>query len=212
MLKSNIFVNSIESVEELRSIVGFPSELVKNKVITYLDHNCIDFISQSPFLVMSTSDDFGYCDASPRGDKPGFVLVLNEKQLIIPERPGNKRIDSLRNILLNPRIGLLFFIPGLGETLRVNGTATIVKDEELLMKMAVGDKMPLLGIGIEVEECFIHCAKAFKRSGLWEPNTWADKKVLPSASKILFEHAKPSNSSVETIQKRLEEGYTKRLY
>ncbi len=212
LIKSGLFKDSIETEEELRSIVGFPSELVENKVITHLDHNCIDFISQSPFIVMSTSDDFGYCDASPRGDKPGFVLVLNEKQLIIPERPGNRRIDTLRNILLNPRIGLLFFIPGLGETLRINGTATIVKDEVLLKRMAVEDKIPLLGIGIEVEECFIHCAKAFKRSGLWEPTSWADKKGLPSASKILFEHAKPSNSSVETIQKRLEEGYTKRLY
>ena len=167
LIKSRLFKDSIETEEELRSIVGFPSELVENKVITHLDHNCIDFISQSPFIVMSTSDDFGYCDASPRGDKPGFVLVLNEKQLIIPERPGNRRIDTLRNILLNPRIGLLFFIPGLGETLRINGTATIVKDEVLLKRMAVEDKRPLLGIGIEVEECFIHCAKAFKRSGLW---------------------------------------------
>lgn len=206
------FRGSIETVEELRSIVGFPSEIVKNKVITNLDHNCSDFISQSPFLVMSTSDEFGNCDASPRGDKPGFVLVFNEKQLVIPERPGNKRIDSLKNILSNPKIGLLFFIPGLGETLRVNGTATIIKDEELLMKMVVGDKMPLLGIVVEVEECHIHCAKAFKRSGLWEPTTWPDEKELPNAAKILFEHAKLPNSSVESVQKGLEESYTKRLY
>ncbi|WP_211318550.1 pyridoxamine 5'-phosphate oxidase family protein [Falsibacillus pallidus] len=212
MTKGNGFGNLVESEAELRAIVGHPSELVQKKVITYLDHNCTEFIAQSPFLVLSTSDDSGYCDASPRGDKPGFVHVLNEKQMIIPERPGNKRIDSLRNILVNPKVGLLFFIPGLGETLRVNGTASIVKDEELLREMAVGDKVPQLGIGIEVEECFIHCAKAFKRSGLWEPDTWLDKNGLPSAAKMLFEHAKLSNSSEEEIHKRLEEGYANKLY
>jgi len=210
--KVNVFEYSIKSEEELRSIIGYPSELVNKKVISQLDHHCIDFISKSPFLVLSTSDNFGYCDASPRGDQPGFVQVLNEKQLIIPERPGNKRIDTLRNILSNPRVGLLFFIPGLGETLRINGHATIVKDEELLMTMAVSGKTPLLGIGVEVDECFIHCAKAFKRSGLWEPETWADKEELPRAAKILLEHTKLPDSSEESIQKRLEEGYKNRLY
>lgn len=212
MGNGNMFEIAIKSEEELRSIIGTPSELVKNKVITHLDHHCIDFISKSPFIVLSTSDNNGYCDASPRGDQPGFVQVLNEKQLIIPERPGNKKIDSLTNILSNPKIGLLFFIPGLGETLRINGYATIVKDEKLLMKMAVRGKTPLLGIGVEVEECFLHCAKAFKRSGLWEPNTWADKTELPTPAKILLEHAKLPNSSVESIQKRLEDGYKNRLY
>lgn len=206
------FKNTIKTEEELRTIIGFPSELVKNKVITYLDNHCSEFISKSPFLVISTSDEFGHCDVSPRGDKTGFVQVLSEKQLIIPERPGNRRIDSMRNILSNPRIGLLFFIPGLGETLRINGKATLVTDNELLQKMAFQGKKPLLGIGVEVEECFIHCAKALKRSGLWEPNNWADKALLPSAAKIIFEHAKLPNTSVESIQERLEEGYSKRLY
>ncbi|MEH7235407.1 pyridoxamine 5'-phosphate oxidase family protein [Bacillus sp. JJ1562] len=212
MINSRPFENSVKTEEELRAMVGFPSELVENKTITYIDQHCEDFISNSPFLVMSTSDEFGFCDVSPRGDQPGSVLVLNEKQLLIPDRPGNKRIDSLRNILSNPKIGLLFLIPGLGETLRINGNATIVKDEELLGKMAVKDKRPLLGIGVDVEECFIHCAKAFKRSGLWDPNTWPDKAALPSAAKILFEHAQLPNSSVDSINERLEESYTKRLY
>ncbi len=212
LINNGLFKNSVETEEELRAIAGFPSELVKNKSIPYIDHHCRDFISKSPFVVLSTTDKFGFCDVSPRGDQPGFVLVLNEKQLIIPERPGNKRIDSLQNILSNPKIGLLFLIPGLGETLRVNGNATIVKDEELLGKMTVKGKRPLLGIGVEVEECFIHCAKAFKRSGLWDPNTWPDKATLPSAAKILFEHAKLPNSSVASIQERLDESYTKTLY
>lgn len=212
MEKVSVFDNSIQSEEELRSIIGYPSELVKKKVIKQLDLHCLDFISKSPFLVLSTSDNFGYCDASPRGDQPGFVQVLNEKQLIIPERPGNKRIDTLRNILSNPKVGLIFFIPGLGETLRINGRATIVNDEELMMKMAVRGKTPLLGIGVEVEECFIHCAKAFKRSGLWDAKTWSDKEELPSAAKILLEHTKMPDSTVESIQKRLEDGYQNRLY
>lgn len=206
---SQRFSQTIESEAELRTIVGFPSTLVKNKVITYVDDHCSNFISKSPFLVISTADEAGYCDASPRGDTPGFVLVLDEKHLIIPERPGNRRIDSMRNILSNPSVGLLFIIPGMEETLRVNGKATLVKDKELLEKMKVKERKPLLGIGVEVEECFIHCAKAFKRSHLWEPDFWEDKETLPSASTILSAHSKMSNQDVVNI---LEESYTKRLY
>ncbi|MEK9197161.1 pyridoxamine 5'-phosphate oxidase family protein [Ureibacillus sp. 179-F W5.1 NHS] len=212
MEQNNKFKNTIETEEELRSIIGFPSELVIRKMITDLDHHCYDFISMSPFLVISTSDNLGFCDVSPRGDMPGFVHVLDNKHLIIPERPGNKRIDSMRNILLNPKVGLLFFIPGLGETLRVNGKACLVKDDELLEKMAVKGQKPIVGIVVEVEECFIHCAKAFKRSKLWEPSSWANKETLPTAAKILFEHAKIPNSSVDVIAERLQESYTKRLY
>ncbi|MCM3238740.1 pyridoxamine 5'-phosphate oxidase family protein [Heyndrickxia oleronia] len=203
------FNKTIENEEELRSIIGFPSELVKRKVITYLDSHCEDFISKSPFLVISTSNDGGYCDVSPRGDAPGVVLVLDEKRLILPERPGNRRIDSMRNILSNPRVGLLFLIPGMEETLRVNGKATLVKDEEILEKMKVKERKPLLSIGVEVEECFIHCAKAFKRSKLWESNSWARKEFLPVASSILSAHSKISKEDVDDI---LEESYTKRLY
>ncbi|RWR03995.1 pyridoxamine 5'-phosphate oxidase family protein [Siminovitchia fortis] len=192
MGSSQQFSQTIETEEGLRTIIGFPSKLVKNKVITYLDPHCSDFISKSPFLVISTADESGCCDASPRGDKPGFVHVLDEKHLIIPERPGNRRIDSMRNILSNPGVGLLFIIPGMEETLRINGKATLVKDEGLLEKMKIKDRKPLLGIGVEVEECFIHCAKAFKRSNLWEPNSWPDNETLPSASKILSAHSKIS--------------------
>ncbi|MBP3951560.1 pyridoxamine 5'-phosphate oxidase family protein [Bacillus suaedae] len=206
------FNNTIRTEKELRSLIGFPSELVKNKAITYLDENCREFISKSPFVLLSTSDQNGHCDVSPRGDKSGFVQVLSEKQLVIPERPGNKRIDSMRNIITNPKVGLLFLIPGLGETLRVNGKATLVTDDLLLERMKVNGKKPLLAIGVEVEECFIHCAKAFKRSHLWEPDSWMDRELLPSAAQIVFAHAKLPNTSVESIQARLEESYSKRLY
>jgi uncharacterized protein len=206
------FKELIHSEEELRTLIGFPSELVERKMITYLDHNCEEYISKSPFLVISSSDQSGNCDVSPRGDMAGFVKVLNEKYLIIPERPGNKRIDTMRNILANPNVGLLFMIPGLGETLRVNGKACLVRDNELLEQMEVKGRKPLLGIGVEVEECFIHCAKAFKRSGVWDPSSWLDEKSLPSAAKILFEHADLPGSSTESIEVRLRESYTKRLY
>ncbi|MFA9556811.1 pyridoxamine 5'-phosphate oxidase family protein [Evansella sp. AB-rgal1] len=205
------FQSVIKSEEELRSLLGYPSEVVKNKVITYLDRNCKEFISKSPFLVLSTTDTTG-CDVSPRGDQAGFVKVLSENRLLVPERPGNKRMDSLRNILSNPSVGLLFLIPGLGETLRVNGKATIVRDEDLLEMMSVNGKKPLLGIVVEVEECFIHCAKAFLRSNLWEPSSWLETSMLPSPSHMLFEHISLPNTSPSSIKEGLEESYTKRLY
>jgi uncharacterized protein len=212
MNKGNPFLQKVETEEELRSMMGTPSELVKRKAISYLDQNCLEFIANSPFLVISTSDESGFCDVSPRGDQAGFVQVPSEKHLIIPERPGNKRMDSLRNILTNPRIGLLFMIPGLGETLRVNGKAMLVKDEELLGEMAVNGRKPLIGIGVEVEECFIHCAKAFIRSGLWKPDSWPDQTKLPSPAKMLLEHTKLPHATKESIQDSLEESYAKRLY
>jgi uncharacterized protein len=212
MIKSTQASEFIQSEEELRSLIGFPSELVRNKVIDCIDHHVADYIARSPFLVLATADENGFCDSSPKGDAQGFVHVLNEKQLVIPERPGNKRMDSLRNILANPRVGLLFFIPGLGETLRVNGKAALIKDEKLLERLAVKEKKPLLGIMVEVEECYIHCAKAFKRSGLWEPGSWSAQSELPSAAKIISDHAQMPGHSTDSIQESLNESYIKRLY
>ncbi|WP_223588889.1 pyridoxamine 5'-phosphate oxidase family protein [Neobacillus bataviensis] len=204
--------DKIKTEDELRSLIGEPSELVRKKVISHLDDHCKDFISRSPFLVISTSDASGYCDVSPRGDMPGFVLVLDEKHIIIPERPGNKKIDTMRNILSNPKAGLLFLIPGLGETLRVNGKASLVKDDILLDRMAHRGKKPLVGICIEVEECFIHCAKAMKRSGIWEPETWSDKDSLPNAAKILLDHTKLPDMTEKDLDKLLQEDYLTELY
>jgi uncharacterized protein len=194
------FHSLIETEEELRALIGTPSEIVKRKTINHLDHNCKNFISKSPFLMIATADKSGSCDVSPRGDLPGFVLVLNENYLVIPERPGNKRTDTMLNILSNPQIGLQFLIPGLGETLRVNGKAFLVKDPEILEQLVAKGKTPLIGIGVEVEECFMHCAKAFIRSGLWEPSTWPERETLPSAAKILYEHANLPDSSPETVE------------
>ncbi|MFD1864209.1 pyridoxamine 5'-phosphate oxidase family protein [Planococcus chinensis] len=212
MITEPTFPNTIQTIEELLEFTGKPSELVNNKVISYLDEHCRAFIVKSPFLMISTSDASGFCDVSPRGDAAGFVHVMNDRQLIIPERPGNKRMDSLQNILSNPNIGLLFLIPGLGETLRINGKASVVRDLELLEKMAVNGKRPLLGIGVDVEECFIHCAKAFRRSELWNPETWMDQEELPKGAKILAAHAKLPNVDEAAVGKLLEKSYREKLY
>ncbi|MCD7035011.1 pyridoxamine 5'-phosphate oxidase family protein [Metabacillus sp. GX 13764] len=204
----NPFYKEITSAQELTELFGEQSELVKNKVIHHLDFHCRNFISHSPFLIISTSDKDGRCDASPRGDAPGFVCVLDDKWLIIPERPGNKRLDTIRNILSNPRAGLLFFIPGTGETLRVNGNAKVIMDHELLEKLSINGKLPLAAIAVQAEECYLHCAKAIKRSGLWETRI---ENFIDGAA-ILRDHAGLPNTSVEDVRRNLNESYRDRLY
>ncbi|RSD25375.1 pyridoxamine 5'-phosphate oxidase family protein [Mesobacillus subterraneus] len=203
---------TITSFEELRTLFGEPSELAKKKVIPFIDQHARNYIAQSPFLILSTSDAKGYSDASPRGDSPGFVLSLDENRIVIPDRPGNKRMDSLKNILSNPQVGLLFLIPGMAETLRVNGKASLTREPELLARMAAGGKKPLLGIVVEVDECFIQCGKALKRSGLWSPDTWSDPETLPSGAEILAAHSKLPGTTADDIHERLEDGYKNRLY
>jgi hypothetical protein len=212
----SIFGNTIKSIDELealRSEIGYPSKLASNKVIHALDSHSIDFISNSPFIIVATSNQEGLCDASPRGDEAGFVYVLDEKHLFIPERPGNKRMDSIQNILTNPHVGIIFMIPGMEETFRVNGRACISQDQGLLKKTAVNGKLPLMGIGVEIEECFMHCAKSFKRSGIWTPERWLVKSKLPSASKIIAVHVSGKiEVTEEQVQESLAESYKNRLY
>jgi uncharacterized protein len=206
------FKECIESQEELRDMLGSPSLRGQNKVISKLDEHCREFIGKSPFLVLATSDADGNCDSSPRGDAPGFVYVHDDHHLIIPDRPGNKRVDSMFNIVTNPKVGLIFLIPGLDETLRINGEATIIKDADVLEKMAVNGKVPLLGIVVKVEQCFMHCGKAFKRSGLWEPETWLSKEELPNAAKIIADHVNLPGMTEERVEADLLEGYKNKLY
>jgi uncharacterized protein len=206
------FKECITSQEELRNMLGSPSLRGQNKVISTIDEHCREFIGKSPFLVLATSDAAGNCDSSPRGDAPGFVYVLDDQHLIIPDRPGNKRVDSMFNILENPSVGLLFLIPGMGETLRINGQATIIRDEAILEKMAVNGKAPLLGIVVKVEQCFMHCGKAFKRSGLWEPEKWGAKEELPNAAKILADHVNLPGMTEDVVAEALLDGYKNKLY
>ncbi|WNS44695.1 pyridoxamine 5'-phosphate oxidase family protein [Paenibacillus sp. MMS20-IR301] len=206
------FTDILTTEAELRELLGVPSEVVKRKSIRHLDHNCRNFIAMSPLLFLSTSDEHGACDVSPRGDGPGAVLVLDDGHLVIPERPGNRRFDSLRNILVNPNAGLIFIIPGLEETLRVNGQAYVIKDEEILDRMKARDKRPTLGIGVKVEECYMHCAKAFKRSQIWDSGSWPEDSSLPSVPRIIAEHVNAAEFTVEVVRQGIEESYAKRLY
>lgn len=207
-----IFREVISSESELRELYGEPSRLVQNKVITQIDDHVRNYIAQAPFLILATADEKGNCDASPRGDAAGFVHIIDDNHLVIPERPGNKRMDSITNILSNPQIGLIFLIPTLEETLRINGRACVIRDAELLEKMAVKGRVPALGIGVQVEECFIHCAKAFMRSGMWKPETWPEEGTIPNAAQILADHVKLPDVTVKSVAEGLQESYTKRLY
>jgi PPOX class probable FMN-dependent enzyme len=208
----NPFGDLVRSEEELRQVVPAPAEGAPalRKQIDHLDEHCRDFIARSPFLLLATAGAGGDCDASPRGGPPGFVRVVDERRLLVPEFPGNRRADSHRNLIQNPRAAMLFAIPGLRETLRVAGRACLTRDTALLADLAVDGRAPKLGIGLEVEEAFIHCAKALIRSALWEPDTWPDE--LPSASVVLRDHIGTPGLKTEDVAARLEESYSKTLY
>ena len=206
------FNDLVADLAELRALVGEPSELARKKQIDHLDAHCREFIAHAPFLLLGTADRTGRCDVSPKGDAPGFVQVLDERHLVIPDRPGNKRLDGMRNILENPHVGLIFLVPNREETLRINGRAAITRDPELLARLEAGGKRPLLAIGVEVEEVFMHCAKAFKRASLWQPDRWADISGMATAACVLFEQARPEGKTLADIERVLDFSYTKTLY
>jgi PPOX class probable FMN-dependent enzyme len=207
-----VFRDLVTSEQDLRALVGYPSERALKKEQRALDANARAFIAHAPFVLVATADAAGRCDVSPKGDEAGFVRVLDDRHLVIPDRPGNARLDGMRNILANPHVGLIFLVPGREETLRVNGRAAIVRDADLLAGMAVRGKVPLLAIGVMVEEVFLHCAKAFKRSGLWEPARWPSLEALPTAACMLWEATRPAGKTVEDVERELQDGYAKRLY
>ena len=196
---------------EVCALLGEPGPRAVQKERTSLDDHCRAYIAQAPFVLVGTSGADGRCDVSPKGDAPGFVRVLDDHRLIVPDRPGNRRLDGMRNLLVNPRVGLLFLVPGREETLRVNGRGVLTRDPALLALCATEGKTPLVAIGVKVEECFMHCAKAFKRSNLWQPHTWPDAAVLPSMACIV----KDTIDTPETLAE-LEEyygpSYDARLY
>src|SRR5215510_15283273 len=185
------FKDVITNEQQLREIVGAPSDRAKLKERRVLDDHCRAFIARSPFLLMATSDVDGACDVSPKGDAPGFVRILDDHRLVIPERPGNKRLDGMRNLIGNPHVGLIFIVPGRQETLRVNGRGWITRAPDLLSSMAVNGKAPLVAIGVEVEQCFMHCPKAFLRSRLWTHDEWPGADALPSMACVLFDQIQP---------------------
>lgn len=206
------FDHVVSSEAELRELLGSPAGIAVHKVVQRLDAHCREFIARSPLLLLATASASGECDVSPRGDAPGFVRVLDERRLVIPERMGNRRVDSLLNILANPRAGLLFLIPGLRETLRINGRASVLRDPSLLREMEANGKVPQVAIGVEVEECYLHCGKALIRSRLWDPGSWPEAGSLPSPARIFADHAGALCLSSDEVEERLKESYTKRLY
>ena len=206
------FAEQVRSAEELATIIGTPSAMSLKKELTALDEHMRRFIANSPFLVISTHSANGRCDASPRGDAPGFIHVIDDQMLLIPDRPGNKRFDTFRNILETGRIGLLFLIPGLGETLRVNGRAAIVRDETWLTPLTAQGKRPVVAVAVAIEECFLQCAKALIRSKLWEPHEWANLQSLPCAAEMLSDHVQMPEYDVAKMQMALDGAYKNNLY
>ncbi|MCO1654555.1 MSMEG_1061 family FMN-dependent PPOX-type flavoprotein [Pseudonocardia humida] len=176
----------ITTSAELRSLVAEPHPAVAGKAVSRIDDTSRRFLESSPFFLLATTAADGTCDVSPRGDPPGRgALVLDEHTIAIADRKGNRRLDSLTNILQNPRVGLLFLVPGYGDTLRLNGTARIVTGAPYLERMAVRGSVPVLAVEVLVEELFLHCAKAFARSSLWNAASWPERAAVPTAGEIV---------------------------
>ena len=180
-----VAARTISSESELREVIGSPSELVAGKIADRLNHLIRQFVERSPFVCVATTRPDGGLDVSPRGDPAGFVRILDERTLLLPERPGNRIADTLTNLLRDPRIGLLFLIPGVGDSLRVNGRAVIVDDPDLLAESAVDGKVPRLGILVSIDEAYTQCSKAVIRSDLWNADRHIDRSELPSGGEIL---------------------------
>jgi PPOX class probable FMN-dependent enzyme len=175
----------IDTREKLRAVYGEPMGIAVDKCLSRLDPHCKHFIELAPFAVISSADTNGDADVSPRGDGPGFIKVVDDNTIVMPDRPGNNRVDTLSNIVDNPKVGMLFFVPGVNETLRLNGTAEISTDPVLLDLFADTGKAPITAIKVTVEEVFLHCAKSLMRSKLWDPNTRIDRKTLPTLGKMI---------------------------
>ena len=178
-------MGTIADESQLRDVIGSPSATVVSKLTDRLNPLTRQFIERSPFVCVATARPGGGLDVSPRGDPAGFVRILDERRLLIPDRPGNKLADTLTNLLADPRIGLLFLIPGVGDTFRVNGTAEIVDDAELLAPSAVEGRAPKLGLLVAIQECYTQCSKALIRSDLWNPERHIDRSELPTSGEIL---------------------------
>jgi PPOX class probable FMN-dependent enzyme len=205
------FDHVISTADELAEAYDEPSDAVRTKAVASFDDHCRSFIALSPFVLVATVDADGRCDVSPRGGAPGFVSVLDDSRLVIPDASGNNRLDSLRNIVQSGRVGLLFLIPGMAETLRVNGRACITRDPELIAQHVTQGKAPRAVIGVELDEAFLHCAKAFIRSTLWDAGTWPDRDGLARPAQIWKDHIGMPDP-LEEVEAWLADDYANRLY
>jgi PPOX class probable FMN-dependent enzyme len=201
---------TVDDPADLRARYGAVHPLARDKVLDRLDRHARAFVELSPFLVLGTADAGGRQDVSPRGDPPGFVKVLDERTLAVPDRPGNRRVDSLGNILANPEVGLLFFVPGVSETLRVNGRARVSTESGLLDRLAVAGRPALSALVVEVREVFFHCGKALIRSRLWDDGARIERSRFPSLGRILADQV--AGVEAGRAEREVEEGYRSRLY
>ncbi|HXN13980.1 MAG TPA: MSMEG_1061 family FMN-dependent PPOX-type flavoprotein [Candidatus Acidoferrales bacterium] len=200
----------IETVAQLQALMGDPNPMTPKKIRPALDEAAMDFIRRSPFLVLATADAQGNQDASPKGDGPGFVAIEDNRTLLIPERKGNRLMFGLKNILANPRVGMIFLVPGTDETFRVNGTAELSDDPDVLVRLSARGAPALLAIRVTVRECFFHCAKAFIRSQLWNPESWPDRQKI-SFGKMLTALVGGDEKLAEQVDKAIEHDYKNNL-
>ena len=203
-------LQTIVDLENLRQVYKEPRAAARLKALDRLDDFCKNFIALSPFFVLASYNGQGHVDASPRGDQAGFVRVPDDQTLLIPDRPGNNRIDTMRNILSNAGVGMIFFVPGFNETLRVNGTVVILQDPGLCAEFTVNGKPALSVMRVSVREVFFHCGKALMRSRLWDPTTHVDRSTFPSHGRILAEQTK--TVSVEESEAYVARSYREKLY
>lgn len=206
---------AITDEKSLRRMFPQTHDLAIQKVQNSLDQHAQAFIKRSPFICIGTQSLDGKADVSPRGDPVGFVKIIDEHTLAIPDRPGNNRLDSLVNIVANPSVGLLFIIPGFDDTMRVNGRASVVTDPDLLEIMSVNDRAPKLAIVVKVNTVFIHCAKAFRRSRMWDPDHFQNRDEMPSLMKIILDlttGAPADDNEMSRLDEALEDEYKKTLY
>lgn len=200
----------ITTLEELTALVGEPAPRVAAKDRPALEDVHVAWLARSPFCLVATAGADGTCDVSPKGDPPGFALALDERTVVLPERPGNRRVDGFHNVLRNPHVGLLFVVPGRGDTLRVNGRAHLVSEAPYFDDMVVRGHRPVLALVVEVEQVFFHCSKAFLRSELWRPESW-DPEALPSRAEIARAVERPEDS-LEELERYYGPAYAAGLY
>lgn len=203
---------TINDEVQLRGLYEDPMELALLKQLDRLDDHCRNFIAHAPFVVVGSTRQGRGTDVSPRGDAPGFVRVLDANTIAIPDRPGNNRLDTMSNIVTDSEVGLLFFIPGIDETLRVNGRARLSRDPALMAAAAVKGREPRLMIIVAVREAFLHCGKALKRSRLWHDDYRVEKKDFPSLGRVIVEQTKPKQLTVEQADAFIEDNYVTGLY
>jgi PPOX class probable FMN-dependent enzyme len=201
----------INSRERLREIIGEPGPAIVGKVIDHVDEICARYIAASPFCVIATRGADGLLDQSPKGDPAGFVTVRDRKTLIIPDRPGNKRADSFENLLVNPEVAIIFLIPGYGYTLRVSGTAKIVRDATLAEQLVVNGRPPNLLLVMTVDEAYMHCAKAMARSKIWDQQAWPDSTQVPTLAEAMVAHGRLARTEREQ-QAFIDKDFETRMY